>query len=654
VAQYPQVIAANMPTIAEHNVKLLKPFINLANPEKLAERLVEILADWGVTLAEAKGAVAAGYEEQERYHADVRQAGREAMEQLEASGRRGVVLAGRPYHIDPEVHHGIPELINSLGMGVLSEDSIVDLAEMERPLRVHDQWAYHSRLYAAADAISQFPNLELVQLNSFGCGLDAITSDQVAEILRAKGKVYTTLKIDEVSNLGAARIRLRSLAAAAQQRKVTATAESYASNRVLFTKRMKAEHTIIAPQMAPVQFSLLEAAFRDSGYRVEVLRDASSADVEAGLRTVHNDSCYPAIMVVGQLVRAFQEDRYDPYNTSVVITQTGGVCRATNYVSLLRKALAEAGFPQVPVIAVSTQGFEKNPGFKITPRLFHRVMQSVCLGDLLQSVVLRQRPYEAVPGSTMELYKHWDEACRAWLQRERKGSYRGLIEEILDAFDALPTLDIPRKPRVGVVGEILVKFHPDANNHVVDVIESEGCEAVVPGLMEFFLKNLYTPEWNWQNLGTEKHSRYVKRGARWIMEQYRNPVIKAMNQAKVDYNKPGHIPHMIELAQEVVSLGNRAGEGWLLTAEILELIESGAQSVICAQPFACLPNHVTGKGMFRKLQSLHPEVGLVAIDYDPGASEVNQLNRIKLMLASSAHRQSAAAETVLAQPAATS
>ncbi|MDR1710466.1 MAG: acyl-CoA dehydratase activase-related protein [Propionibacteriaceae bacterium] len=637
VAQYPQVIAANMPTIAENNVKLLKPFVNLANPDKLAERLVDILSEYGVTLEEAQAAVEAGYEEQERYHSDVRKAGREALEYLERTGKRGVVLAGRPYHIDPETHHGIPELINSLGMAVLSEDAICDSADVERPLRVHDQWAYHSRLYAAADAIGRYPNLELVQLNSFGCGLDAITSDQVAEILRAKGKVYTTLKIDEVSNLGAARIRLRSLAAAAEQRRVGQVSESYGIQRRLFTKQMRKEHTLIAPQMAPVQFSLLVAAFRSTGLNVELLEHAGAADVEAGLKTVHNDACYPAIMVVGQLVRAFQDGLYDPHNSSVLITQTGGVCRATNYVSLLRKALQEAGYPQVPVIAISTQGFEKNPGFSITPTLFHRVMQAVCLGDLLQSVTLRQRPYEAVPGSTLELYRHWDDKVKRWLHRQWRCSYKSLIEKVIADFDALPVRDIPRKPRVGVVGEILVKFHPDANNNVIDVIESEGCEAVVPGLMEFFLKNLYTPDWNWENLGTEKHSRFVKRGVRWYMELYRTPVKKALRKAKVDYNPPGDIPHMIELAQEVVSLGNRAGEGWLLTAEILELIENGVQSVICAQPFACLPNHVTGKGMFRKLQSLHPEVGLVAIDYDPGASEVNQLNRIKLLLSSRTH-----------------
>jgi predicted CoA-substrate-specific enzyme activase len=641
VAQYPQVIDANMPSLHEQGVRLLKPFVNLANPDKLAERLVEVFADWNVTADEARAAVQAGYEEQERYHADVRAAGREALDELAARGGRGVVLAGRPYHIDPEVHHGIPELICSMGMAVLSEDCLVAEADLQRPLRVHDQWAYHSRLYAAADAIGKYPNLELVQLNSFGCGLDAVTADQVAEILRAQGKVYTALKIDEVSNLGTARIRLRSLAAAAEERLPCSSEdfEPYTRERRPFTREMRAQHTIIAPQMAPVQFSLIEAAFRAGGYRLEILKHASPADVEVGLRTVHNDACYPAIMVVGQLVRAFESGQYDPDNTSVAITQTGGMCRATNYVSLLRKALAEAGYGQVPVLAVSVQGLEKNPGFKISARMLHRVMQAVCLGDLLQSVVLRQRPYEAVPGATMELYRKWDRNCRDYLSGSYRASYRGLIDELIADFDALEVRDIARKPRVGIVGEILVKFHPDANNNLVDVIEAEGCEVAVPGLMEFFCKNFYTTEWDWENLGIGKQSRHFKRGVGWVLELYRKPVIKAMEAARVDYYKPGNIPHMIQLAQEVVSLGNRAGEGWLLTAEILELIESGVSSVVCAQPFACLPNHVTGKGMFRKLQRMHPEVGIVAIDYDPGASEVNQLNRIKLMLAATGTRK---------------
>ncbi|MDR1799417.1 MAG: acyl-CoA dehydratase activase-related protein, partial [Bifidobacteriaceae bacterium] len=723
VTSYPQVIAANLPAIRDGRVKLINPFINLALPDKLAERLVEIFQDYGVTPAEAKAAVAAGYEEQERYHQDVREAGAQALEYMRRTGTRGIVLAGRPYHVDPEVHHGIPELINSLGMAVLSEDAIDHLGEVERPLRVRDQWAYHTRLYAAADAAARIDGLEVVQLNSFGCGLDAITTDAVADILKAKGQVYTQLKIDEVSNLGAARIRLRSLAAAARERAPRPVDHSYAAVRHPFTEAMRDDpkHTIIAPQMSPVHFRLLEAAMRSQGYRVEVLEHALKDDVELGLRHVNNDSCFPAIMVVGQLVNAFAAGQRDPDKTSVMITQTGGMCRATNYTSLLRKALAEAGYPQVPVIAISTQGLESNPGFSlVNPKLVHRLTQAVVIGDLLQAMVLRLRPYEARPGAVTELYGVWNQIAREYLGRaasrpgrrearrrtargeaaksqapvpaggwygisptwreyqadpERllrtwrayradgaaqvadssqndpwldylaahpehhsntlggKITYRELIRQAVRAFDALPLADVPRRPRVGVVGEILVKFHPDANNHVVDVIEAEGHEAVVPGLMEFVANGMYAGDWNYHHLGTDTKARHIKRVARWGVERYRAPVRRALKRARTDFPEPGRLPEMIREATEVVSLGNQAGEGWLLTAEILELIGNGVPKIICAQPFACLPNHVTGRGMFRELRRLHPEASIVSIDYDPGASEVNQLNRIKLLLA---------------------
>ncbi|MDR0433342.1 MAG: acyl-CoA dehydratase activase-related protein [Bifidobacteriaceae bacterium] len=643
VASYPEVIENNIPALkgTGKQVRFLRPFVNLGLPDKLAERLVEVFADWDVTLEEAQQAVAAGYAEQESFAADMRQAGQDALEWMKQHGQAGIVLAGRPYHVDPEIHHGIPQLITGLGMAVLTEDSIAHMGHVERPLRSRDQWAYHSRLYAAAQATSQIEGLELVQLNSFGCGLDAITTDQVAEILAASHGVHTCLKIDEVSNLGAARIRLRSLAAAAAERArqapqsepATANQGSYALHRHEFTKKMKKQHTLVAPQMSPVHFSLLQAVFSTAGYTMEVLTKVDPGDVETGLRFVNNDACYPAIMVVGQLVAGFKNGRFDPDNTSVLITQTGGMCRATNYTGLLRKALADAGFGHVPVVAISTQAFEKNSGFKPGLLDMHRAMQAIALGDLLQAAVLRVRPYEAEPGSTMALYRVWDSAARQFIESKELLGYSALIRGMVRDFDRLPKRNIPRKPRVGIVGEILVKFHPDANNHVVDVVEAEGWEASLPGLMEFVVNGAYAAEWNFANLGTGKSTRRMKRLIRWVAERYRDPVRRALARASIDIPGPGNIPAMIRDAQPISSLGNQAGEGWLLTAEIVELIGQGVTSIICAQPFACLPNHVTGKGVFREIRRHHPQANVVAIEYDPGASQVNQLNRIKLLLA---------------------
>lgn len=655
VATYPEVIGGNVEELRRSGVRFLAPFLNLSDPAKLAERLAEVFAEDGVTAEEAREAVLAGYAEDSAFKADVRAAGAEALRQLEETGAQGIVLAGRPYHVDPEIHHGIPELINSLGLAVLTEDSILDENPQRPPLDVRDQWAYHSRLFAAAAVVTSRPDLHLVQLNSFGCGLDAITAEQASDILRRAGDIGATLKIDEISNLGAARIRLRSLLAATAAREGAAPAAAAPSGagalpdvrrNHVFTRRMRRTHTVITAQMCPVHFSLLEGALGGSGVQVEVLPTVNDQDVEVGLRYVNNDACYPAILIVGQLVNAFLSGRRDPATTSVLIVQTGGMCRATNYTALLRRGLRQAGFGQVPVAAVSATGLERHPGLRLTPGVIRRSMRAVVLGDLLQSLLLRTRPYEVTPGSALALYHRMEGIAReALMCRGRSATlgrrlrYADLVEEIVRSFAQLPLRPGPRKPRIGVVGEILVTFHPDANNHVVDLIEAQGCEAVLPGLTEFLTNSMYTADWNYENLGTEPRARHVKKVLRAVTERQQAPVRRALARTGGRFDSPARMSEMIERARSVVSLGNQAGEGWLLTAEILDLIDRGVLDVLCVQPFGCMPNHVTGKGMFRPIRRQHPELNITAIDYDPGVSEVNQLNRITLLLATAKARQ---------------
>jgi predicted CoA-substrate-specific enzyme activase len=655
VAFYPQVIEKNLPRLQDPGVRFLAPMLNLNDPAKLAERLVDVLADWNVTLEEARAAVQAGFEEDASVKADIRAEGARALAYMAERGIKGIVLAGRPYHVDPEVHHGIPSLITTLGMAVLTEDSIVDAdsSALARPIRVRDQWAYHTRLYEAAGRVAATPELQLVQLTSFGCGVDAITTDQVAEVLERSGDMYTLLKIDEVSNLGAATIRLRSMKAAAAERG-PATVSTFGPlfERRLFDEEARATHTIYAPQMAPIHFRLVIPVMRKLGLNVQLLEKASSEDVEAGLKYVHNDACFPAIMVVGQLVNKILSGEADPDRTTVAITQTGGMCRATNYVSLLRKALADAGYPQVPVLAISVQGLESNPGFKITPSLLVPAVQALVLGDLLQTVLLRVRPYELEPGSAKALYDKWDQVCQEFLQYGgysrslgKNLGYVGLIRQIVREFDALPLTGEARRPRVGIVGEILVKFHPDANNNVVDVVESEGCEAVLPGILQFFLMPLYSAQHQWETMGIGRRSHHFKKMATWLIERFQAPVITALRKTGGKFDLPPKMAGLAKKADGIISIGTRAGEGWLLTAEMVELIELGAPNIICAQPFACLPNHVVGRGMFAELRRRHPDANVVSVDYDPGASETNQLNRIKLMVAT-AHKRHRAGEPV--------
>lgn len=633
VISYPEVIRNNVGQLHSKNVKFMYPFLPFDHKQRLTERLAEEFAPWGISFSEVKDAVVKAWDELENYRADLRRKGEDTLAYLRKHRIKGIVLAGRPYHLDPEINHGIPELINELGMAVLTEDSVTHLGKVPRPLRVVDQWAYHSRLYAAASFVAGEENLELVQLNSFGCGLDAVTTDQVQEILSSRSKIYTCLKIDEGNNLGAARIRLRSLQAAVLEREKQGrgpTPGQYRHERTLFTRGMKKSHTILVPQMAPIHFRLLQEAFRLSGYNMVICPALDPEAVDVGLKYVNNDACYPAIIVVGQLLKALNSGQYDVDNTTVIMSQTGGGCRATNYIGFIRKALQDAGYNQVPVISLSAQGFEKNPGFKLTVPLLHRGMMALVYGDLLMKCLYRVRPYEKVPGSANALYEKWNRICCQSLQSHSLKQFRKNVTQLVAEFDALETVEKP-KPRVGLVGEILVKYHPTANNDIVSLVEAEGAEAVVPDLIDFLLYSLLGFNFRYRYLAGKRIEKIGSSLLIDIIELYRRTAKQVLAASK-RFTPPKLIQEVAKGASRIISLGHQTGEGWFLTGEMIQLIESGVKNIVCMQPFACLPNHVTGKGMLRGLKKAYPDSNIVAIDYDPGASEVNQLNRLKLML----------------------
>ncbi len=635
VTSYPEVLRNNVDALRrDKHVTFMNPFLPIDNKEGLARRLFEELGEmFSITRGEIDEAVDAAWKEQEAFRQEVRRKGEEALQEIERRGVTGIVLAGRPYHIDPEINHGIPELICGLGLAVLTEDSVAHLGNVERPLRIVDQWTYHNRLYRAASYVASNKNLELVQLTSFGCGLDAVTADQVQEILESKGRMYTLIKIDEGSNLGAVRIRIRSLIAAVRERARTHRsfkAHSAAFNRTVFTKEMKKTHTIIAPQMSPIHFRLLQKAFEYSGFNFVILPDVDALAVDTGLQYVNNDACYPSIIVAGQMIAALKSGQYDLDKVSLLITQTGGGCRATNYIGFIRRALADAGWGHIPVISLSAQGLESNPGFKITVPLIHRAMMSIMLGDLFMRVLYRTRPYELVAGSADLLYEKWNAAASEQLKSLSVRGYHRLIKGIVHEFDALP-LKEGRKPRVGVVGEILVKFHPTANNDIFRTIEEEGAECVVPDLADFLFYSFSTGIYKHHKLAFPKKAERNARFFVWALELYRSKIKSELRSSR-RFDPPSLIYDLMDGVDDIVQLGNVTGEGWFLTAEMVELIEEGVPSIACVQPFACLPNHVTGKGMIKELRSRFPEANIAAIDFDPGSSEVNQLNRLKLLL----------------------
>ena len=636
VTSYAENIKNNVESLTDHKVHFRNPFMAFTNEEILTKRLVEeFTKDQSIPEKEIRAAAHKAWQELIASRQDMEKKGEEVIAWLKETGHHGIVLAGRPYHVDPEINHGIPELITSYGFAVLTEDSVSPLGRVDRPLIVTDQWMYHSRLYEAASYVKTQPNLDLIQLNSFGCGLDAVTTDQVNDILTRSGKIYTLLKIDEVNNLGAARIRVRSLIAAIRVREMRHYHKpivSSAYSRVYFTKEMKKNYTILCPQMSPIHFDLIEPAVRSCGYNLEVLQNSDRTAIDTGLKYVNNDACYPSLIVVGQIMDALLSGKYDLEHTAVIMSQTGGGCRASNYIGFIRRALERAGMPQIPVISLNANGMETNPGFKITLPLLTKAMQAVVYGDLFMRVLYATRPYEAKAGSANALHEKWKAICIKSLQKHSlsMAEFNRNIRGIIHDFDELPRRDV-QKPRVGIVGEILVKFSPLANNHVVELLEAEGAEAVMPDLLDFLLYCFYNSNFKADNLGGKRSTAHLCNMGISLLEYFRRTCRRELERS-THFLPPARIQDLASMAKHYVSLGNQTGEGWFLTGEMLELIHSGTTNIICTQPFGCLPNHIVGKGVIKELRASHPEANIIAVDYDPGASEVNQLNRIKLML----------------------
>ena len=634
VTSYSENIKNNVEEIGRGEVVFRNPFMSFKSPETISAALIKEFKE--LPAAEIKEAVAAAWAEQSAAREDMKKKGEETLRWMHENGKRGIVLAGRPYHVDQEINHGIPELITSYGIAVLTEDSISHLGSPERPLIVSDQWMYHSRLYAAASYVKTTEELDLIQLNSFGCGLDAVTTDQVNDILSGSDKIYTCLKIDEVNNLGAARIRIRSLLSALRVREKQAkqrTLHSSAIEKVSFTEEMRKNYTILCPQMSPIHFEVLEPAFNACGYNFVVLNNDNKHSVDMGLKYVNNDACYPSLLVVGQIMEALLSGKYDLNRTAIIMSQTGGGCRATNYIGFIRRALEKADMAQIPVISLNLAGIESNPGFHLNADMMIRAAYGAVFGDIFMRCVYRMRPYEKEAGSVDAVHQKWLKTVQEFVSGKHLSFFRfnRLCREIVRDFDAIPIHEDLKKPRVGIVGEILVKFSPAGNNHLVELLEAEGAEAVMPDLIDFMLYCFYNQIYKAEELGMSKKAARISSLGIWAIEKLRGAAAKELKKSR-HFTPPAHIRDLVKYAEPIVSIGNQTGEGWFLTGEMVELIHSGVPNIVCCQPFGCLPNHVVGKGVIKELRRQYPASNIVAVDYDPGASEVNQLNRIKLML----------------------
>ena len=638
VISYSEVLKNNVEGLNNDNIKFINSFLPFEK-KNLVKKILELeeFKEYNFTKTELLEAADKAETEYQKCKQDIKDKGKQTVQYLEENNLKGIVLAGRPYHIDPEINHGIDTLITSLGLAVLTEDSVADKTEAKRPLRVVDQWVYHARLYAAADFVGKHECLELVQLNSFGCGVDAVTTDQVEEILSSFDKMYTLIKIDEVNNLGAVRIRIRSLIASMKKReqenhdKIDNTGD-YGIKKKIFTKEMRKDYTILIPQMAPIHFELLETAVNSCGYHMELLRQCTPKTVETGLKYVNNDACYPSILVTGQMIEALQSGKYDLNKTALIMSQTGGGCRATNYIGFIRKALKDAGFSNIPVVSFNIVGMEKMPGFKLTVPMMDKLLKMVVYGDLLQKMLTKNRAYEVNKGETQALFDKWMDKCKKLLEKSSNKEFKQSIYDIVNDFEKIELDTSVKKPKVGIVGEVLIKYHPFGNNYVADILEKEGAEVILPDFMGF-AKFMCTHKITFNSLlNINKTSSKIMKAAIKLIDILEKDVKIALSNSKKDYLQPCDIWHLEDKVKDVLSIGNQTGEGWFLTAEMIEYIENDIPNIICVQPFACLPNHVVGKGVIKTIRSKYPNANISPVDYDPGASESNQTNRIKLLM----------------------
>ena len=407
---------------------------------------------------------------------------------------------------------------------------------------------------------------------------------------------------------------------------------NYELHREIFTKEMKKTYTILVPQMAPIHFELLERAVKSCGYNVVLLRNCTNHTVETGLKYVNNDACYPSILVTGQMIEALQSGKYDPNKTALIMSQTGGGCRATNYIGFIRKALKDAGFPNVPVISFNVVGMEKMPGFKITLPLIERLLKSVVYADLLQKMLTKNRAYEINKGETKKLFDIWLDKCKKLVVKSSMKDFKSSIYEMVEDFEKIELDKTLIKPKVGIVGEVLIKYHPFGNNYVAEKLEEEGAEVILPDFMGF-VKFIATHKITFNQLiKTDKTKAKLFKAAIKLIDILEKDSVIALSNSKKEYLLPCNIWELEDKVKNILSIGNQTGEGWFLTAEMIEYIEHGIPNIVCVQPFACLPNHVVGKGVIKTIREKYPEANISPIDYDPGASETNQTNRIKLLM----------------------
>ncbi|WP_291346343.1 acyl-CoA dehydratase activase-related protein [Desulfobacula sp.] len=634
VTGYPDLLKSAVNPAKKHHIPLDNPPISFKDTPLLKKQLHLFFKQFGVDFKTVSKGVEQGLTKQKGVKKELKSRANVLINKAKSEGRMVIVLAGRPYHIDPLINHGIGDFLTELGVDVISENAIPSSTDQTLSgVNVLTQWSYVNRLYGAAKWVASTQNIQLVQLTSFGCGPDAVSADEIKEIIHNSGKIYTLIKMDEIANLSAVKIRLRSMLEAVKEN----TAKPHKdqgngkkANRIFMQKDR--ERTLIAPYFSPFYSSLIPAAFRSLGYRVDVLPPQDRASVELGLKAVNNDMCYPTILVAGDIIKAFKSKRYDPDKTAVILTQTGGQCRASSYVSLIKKGLADADLADVPVISISAEEINHQPGFAINGKeLVKRLGLGVIFADPLARMYLSTIVREEIPGTSAALHAKYLLKMETGIEKADYHYLLNLLKEAVNDFNRVRIKDKP-VPRIGIVGEIFVKYNFFSNGNIAEWLSNQGIEVVLPSLQSFFAQRFINESFNQKAFFKFSPVDNIKTRLLEIYANYHLFRIDRVMQEFRFYRKHNSLKDLAENTSKVVSLANQFGEGWLLTAEMIAMLNEGIGNIVCLQPFGCIANHITGRGIEKKLKEIFPYLHLLSLDMDAGVSEVNILNRLYFMI----------------------
>ncbi len=636
VSGYADVIKNSIKRSDISNTKILSPIVNYNNNNLLLKTCNDLFKNFGVKKNTVHKAFALAVNEQENFKEKIKEKGLEIIGKNKNNNKLTIVLAGRPYHIDALINHKIPEILTHLGVDILTEDALPTAKKAGmKDLQVLSQWEYPNRIFNAAQWVSeQGNNFQLVQLNSFGCGPDAIVVDEVGEILHTSNKIHTVLKIDEISNMGSIKLRLRSMI---ESLRIREAKENYETNKrqntTIFNVEDK-ERIILGPHFSEFYSPLIPAIFELAGYKYINLPPSTKKSVQYGLKYSNNEICYPATLVIGDVLNALQSGKYDRSKIAVGITQTGGQCRASTYLSLIKKAMIAAGINDVPVVAIGTSGKTINPqpGFEVNwKKLLPVTLAGVLFADALSSMYHATIVREINRGDAKSLTNYYYHLAIKAIKKNKPKELYQLLKEAVDDFNRI---DVHAKnyPKVGIVGEIYIKYNSFGNNHIVNWLIDQEIEVVVPPILDYFIQDFV-------NVNVSKHVHLKEYGMmQYILrffEGYAQIKINKVNNILKGYRFyiPRHSIHdLSNKAANIISLANTFGEGWLIPAEIASFAEENINQVVSLQPFGCIANHIVSKGVEKKIKDLYPQMSLLFLDFDNDISEVNILNRLHFII----------------------